>query len=61
MMVINVTTGVMIQSFTVPIVDNNMVDCNKMYIVTILLVADCGVYIGNNNRSEVRITDDDGM
>ena len=60
MMVVNVTAGVMTQSFTVPIVDNNIVECNKTFIVTILSVATCGVTIGNNNRSKVRIADDDG-
>ena len=60
MMVVDVTAGVTIQSFTVTIDDNNIVDCNKTFIVTILSVAACGVTIGNNNRSEVRITDDDG-
>ena len=29
MMVVNVTAGVMTQSFTVPFVDNNIVECNK--------------------------------
>ena len=57
---VNVTAGVMTQSFTVPIVDNNIVECNKTFIVTILSVTTCGVTIGNNNRSEVRIADDDG-
>ena len=60
MMVVNVTAGVMTQSFTAPIVDNNIVECNKTFIVTVLSVTTCGVTIGNNNRSEVRIADDDG-
>ena len=59
-MVVTVTAGVMTQSFTVPIVYNNIVECNKTFIVTMLSVATCGVTIGNNNRSEVRIADDDG-
>ena len=60
MMVVNVTTGAMIQSFTVPIVDNNIVECNETFIVTILSVTTCGVTIGDTYRSEVRIADDDG-
>ena len=60
MMVVSVTAGVMTQSFTITIADNNIVNCNETFIVTILSVAACGVTIGNNNRSEVRITDDDG-
>ena len=59
MMMVNVTGGVMTQSFTVPIVDNNIVKCNKTFIITIS-VATCGVTIGNNSRSEVKIADDDG-
>ena len=50
----------MIQSFMVAIVDDDIVECDEAFIVTILSVAACGVTIGNNNRSEVRITDDDG-
>ena len=60
MMMVNVTAGVMTQSFTVPIVNNNIVECNKTFIVTILSVATCGVSIRNNNKSEVRVADDDG-
>ena len=60
MMMVNVIAGVMTQSFTVPIVDNNIVECNETFIVTILSVTTCGVTIGNNYRSEVRIADDDG-
>ena len=60
MMVVNVTAGVMTQSFIVPIFNNNIVECNKTFIVTVFSMATCGVTIGNNNRSEVRIADDDG-
>ena len=60
MMGVNIAAGAMMQSFIVPISDNNIVECHKTFIVTILSVAACGVTIGNNNRSEVRITDDDG-
>ena len=60
MIVVNVTAGVMTQSFTVPIVDNNIVECNETFIVTILSVTTCGVTIGNNYRSEMSIADDDG-
>ena len=57
---VNIAAGAMMQSFTVPISDNHIVECHKTFIVTILSVAACGVTIGNNNRSEVRIIDDDG-
>ena len=57
---VDVPAGVMIQSFMVAIVDDDIVECHETFIVTILSVAACGVTIGNNNRSEVRITDDDG-
>ena len=57
---VDVPAGVMIQSFMVAIVDDDIVQCHETFIVTILSVAACGVTIGNNNRSEVRITDDDG-
>ena len=59
MRVVNTPAGVMTQSFTVAIVDNDFVECDETFIVTILSVATCGVTIGNNNRSEVTIADDD--
>ena len=49
----------MTQPFTVDIVDNNIVECDETFIVTITSVTTCGVTVGNNNRSEVTITDDD--
>ena len=57
--VIDVPAGVMTQPFTVDIVDNDIVECDETFIVTITSVTTCGVTIGNNNRSEVTITDDD--
>ena len=50
----------MIQSFTVTIVDNDIEECDETFTVTIISVTTCGVTIGDNNRSEVIITDDDG-
>ena len=49
----------MTQSLTVAIVNNDIVECDETFIVAILSVTTCGVIIGNNNRSEVAITDDD--
>ena len=59
MRVIDVPAGEMTQPFTVDIVDNDIVECDETFIVTITSVTTCGVTIGNNNRSEVTITDDD--
>ena len=47
------------QSLTIPIVDNNIVECNGILNVTIVSVVTCGVTVGSNNISEVIITDDD--
>ena len=57
--VVNVLAGVMMQSFTVAISDNDIVECDETFIVTIMSVTTCGVTIGSNNMSEVTITDDD--
>ena len=46
-------------SLTVAIVNNDIVKCDETFIVAILPVTTCGVTVGNNNRSEVIITDDD--
>ena len=48
------------QTFTINIVDNGIVECTEIYRVTIVSVTTCGVTIGNNNNSEVMIIDDDG-
>ena len=57
--VVNVPAGVMMQSFTVAISDNDIVECDETFIVTIMSVTTCGVTIGSNNMTEVTITDDD--
>ena len=59
MRVVDVPDGVMTQSFTIDIVDNDNVECDESFIVTIISVTTCGVTIGDNNRTEVIITDDD--
>ena len=59
MRVVDVPDGVMTQSFTIDIVDNDNVECDESFIVTIISVTTCGVTIGDNNSSEVIITDDD--
>lgn len=56
---VDVPAGEITQPFTVVISDNDIVECNETLIVTILLATSCGVAIGNTNRSEVRIIDDD--
>ena len=59
-MVVDVPAGVMTQSFTIDVIDNDNVECaDGSFIVTISSVTTCGVTIGNNNRTEVIITDDD--
>ena len=59
MRVVDVSARVISQSFTVAIVDNDVVECDETFIVTILSVTTCAVTIGNNNSIEVIITDDD--
>ena len=48
------------QSLAVNIIDNDIVECNEIFNVTIVSVTTCGVTIGSNNISEVMIRDDDG-
>ena len=59
MRVVDVSARVISQSFTVAIVDNDVVECDETFIVTILSVTTCAVTIGNNNSSEVIVIDDD--
>ena len=57
---VSVPAGVTMQSFTTHITDNNIVECDEIFNVTIVSVTTCGVTIGSNNISEVMIRDDDG-
>ena len=45
---------------TINIMDNNIVECNEMFNITMMSVTTCGVTIGSNRISEVMIRDDDG-
>ena len=47
------------QAFMVNIINNNIVECIDRFNVRIISVTTCGVAIGNDNMSEVIITDDD--
>ena len=57
---LNVPAGVIMESLAINIIENNTVECNETFNVTIVSVTTCGVTIGSNNSSEVMITDDDG-
>ena len=48
------------QPLTIKILDNNIVECNETFNVTMVSVTTCGVTIGSNRISEVMIRDDDG-
>ena len=48
------------QTFTINIIDNDIVECNETFSVTMVSVTTCGVTIGSNRISEVMIRDDDG-
>ena len=57
---VNVSAGVTMQPLTINIIDNNIVECDEIFYVTIVSFTACGVIIGSNNISEVMIRDDDG-
>ena len=56
---LNVPAGVIMESLAIYIIENNTVECNETFNVTIVSVTTCGVTIGSNNSSEVMIIDDD--
>ena len=58
--IVNVPAGITMQSFTINIIDNDIVECNEMFNITMMSVTTCGVAIGSNRISEVMIRDDDG-
>lgn len=59
LIVANVSTGVLSQSFRINIIDDNIVECSENFYVTITSVFSCGVTIGTSNNSEVTIIDND--
>ena len=48
------------QTFSINIIENDIVECNETFSVTMVSVTTCGVTIGSNRISEVMIRDDDG-
>ena len=58
--VVTVPAGEMAWLFTIAIVDDDVMECDETFIVTILLVTTCAVAISNGSKTEVMITDDDG-
>ena len=56
---ITVQAGILTQEFAVPIVDDNITECNETFTVTISSVTTCGVTVGSDSSTEVRIIDDD--
>ena len=57
---ITIPPATLMQTFIINIFDNNLMECNETFIITMVSVTTCGVTIGNNNNSEVMIRDDDG-
>ena len=47
------------QTFLINIINNSIDECIENFNVRIISVTTCGVTVGNNNMSEVIITDDD--
>ena len=56
---VNIPSGVTMQQFGIDITNDNIVECIERFNVRITSVTTCRVTIGDNNMSEVRITDDD--
>ena len=57
---VNVPAGVAMKPLTINIIDNNIVECNELFNLTMVSVTTCRVTIGSNRISEVMIRDDDG-
>ena len=60
MITVDVPAGVLTQSFTIDIIDNDVVECDEVFSVTIESVTTCGVTTGDVINSNVTIMDDDG-
>ena len=40
--------------------NDDIVDCYKIFSVRVVSLGICGAFIGDNSRTQVMITDDDG-
>ena len=58
LIIVDVPAGVMMQIFSVAIVNNNIVECDETYTVRISAFTTCRVTVVDRNI-KVRITDDD--
>ena len=54
-----VKIGSKTKSFSIPIIDDNIVECDETFKVTIPGVSLCGITIGSVNVMDVTIIDDD--
>ena len=58
--IITIPAGVTSHQHTISIIDDNTVECDEIFSVTISSVTTCGVTIGSVGNAKVAITDDDG-
>ena len=56
-MTINIPAEASTQSFEIGTINSGTAECTETFNVTITSVTGCGVTIGNNNISEVKIQD----
>ena len=56
---ISISPRVTSRFLTVDIINNNIVECNEAFNVTMMSVTTCGVTVGSNRISQVMIRDDD--
>ena len=61
MVTFDIPAGVATQSFTIDVVDDNVIECDERFKITLLFATICNIAIGNDSNSEVIITDNDGM
>ena len=57
---VDIPAGVSSQSFILNITNDDVVECNETFSITIESVSYCGVTIGNINTSEITIFASDG-
>ena len=60
MITVVVPAGVLTQSFTIDIIDDDIVECDEVFSVTIESVITCGVTTGDAISSNVTIVDEEG-
>ena len=53
------STGITSQSFSLPIIDDNIAECTETFDIQLSAISICGISLGSAHNLQVTIKDDD--